>query len=555
MDRNNNTAPLDEDDDGSDTDAAVCAYLINKPAGWSIFTPKLKKKKRNKSAPSIKELVNDVPEVNLGDNADLTSLLTPEEMQEMGIDDLSSLMSFSEKDAAIARAIEQSDDYLTEDELLQIAQTVAEAPAAASMPVHASDHNASPKPAASRTNTALVAWLKQYIYNETDGSWILPAGPKNWKAVAGAVDVDDSGVVLLVPKDSVSDVLVEEARFLCVVGNGENMSSGRGKEKEKAAAADDSALPRIQAVRKFNRARREDILILASASLYDDPNPACSDIVPHIQEKFKDGIRGDSTASPLDRRAQRRLIHCESLRVSSLVQDDWMEAEADVPDDIAVLTEESLSFQESGSFRGRSNFQFGPEVTNAYREINSAADGFPGWTVDRYDKWLFIKRDEGAPMGPLPSDISMQDGSTEGVYIYDGLRDRSMSGPLPKPELYAGSPAPESLVVLENGVKYHVNLGEQFSTGLFLDQRLQRTWLRNNCDENTRVLNCFAHCGGFSIAAAVAGASTVSLDLDKKWLDRIEGQFVENGVDFDDRHDCIYGDCKFNFFTHTGYNF
>lgn len=146
-------------------------------------------------------------------------------------------------------------------------------------------------------------------------------------------------------------------------------------------------------------------------------------------------------------------------------------------------------------------------------------------------------------MGPLPSNDSMQNGNTEGVYIYDGLRDRGMSGPLPKPDLYAGSPAPESLCVFENGVKYHVNLGDQFSTGLFLDQRIQRAWLKNNCDENTRVLNCFAHCGGFSIAAAVAGASTVSLDLDKKWLDRIEGQMVENGIYFDDRHDIIFGDC------------
>ena len=76
-----------------------------------------------------------------------------------------------------------------------------------------------------------------------------------------------------------------------------------------------------------------------------------------------------------------------------------------------------------------------------------------------------------------------------------------------------------------------------------MDQRPQRGWLSQNCDSNTRILNCFAHCGGFSVAAACAGASTVSLDLDKKWLDRIEGQMVLNGVEFDDRHDIIYGDC------------
>ena len=64
--------------------------------------------------------------------------------------------------------------------------------------------------------------------------------------------------------------------------------------------------------------------------------------------------------------------------------------------------------------------------------------------------------------------------------------------------------------------------------------------------KKTRVLNCFAHCGAFSVAAATAGAETVSLDLDKKWLDRIEPQVMANGIDDLNRHDSIYGDCKFN---------
>ena len=39
------------------------------------------------------------------------------------------------------------------------------------------------------------------------------------------------------------------------------------------------------------------------------------------------------------------------------------------------------------------------------------------------------------------------------------------------------------------------------------------------------------------------GASTVSLDLDKKWLDRIRPQMEANGItEWDGKHDCIYGD-------------
>ena len=40
-----------------------------------------------------------------------------------------------------------------------------------------------------------------------------------------------------------------------------------------------------------------------------------------------------------------------------------------------------------------------------------------------------------------------------------------------------------------------------------------------------------------------AGASTVSLDLDKKWLDRIRPQMEANGItEWEGKHDCIYGD-------------
>ena len=112
-----------------------------------------------------------------------------------------------------------------------------------------------------------------------------------------------------------------------------------------------------------------------------------------------------------------------------------------------------------------------------------------------------------------------------------------------RPYLLEGQAAPDRVTIEENGVKYLVSLDKDLSTGIFLDQRPQRAWLTQNCDESTRVLNCFAHTGAFSIAAATAGASTVSLDLNPKWLERVKDQMEENSIEFDERHDCIYGDC------------
>lgn len=135
---------------------------------------------------------------------------------------------------------------------------------------------------------------------------------------------------------------------------------------------------------------------------------------------------------------------------------------------------------------------------------------------------------------------------TAGVYHLPTKVDRSVMGAEKlKPTLFEGKAAPELFPVMENGVTYLVNLGDSFSTGIFLDQRLQRAWLADVCNEDTRVLNCFAHTGAFSVAAATAGATAVSMDLDKKWLDRIRPQMEANGImEWDGVHDCIYGDCK-----------
>jgi 23S rRNA (cytosine1962-C5)-methyltransferase len=79
---------------------------------------------------------------------------------------------------------------------------------------------------------------------------------------------------------------------------------------------------------------------------------------------------------------------------------------------------------------------------------------------------------------------------------------------------------------------------------MYLDQRLHRAWLTCNCNKNAHVLNCFAHCGAFSIVAATAGAPAISLDLNKKWLDhQVQPQLEANGIEFEERHDCIFGDC------------
>jgi 23S rRNA G2069 N7-methylase RlmK/C1962 C5-methylase RlmI len=355
---------------------------------------------------------------------------------------------------------------------------------------------------------SLMSWLKGYVL-ETTGKTIR--GGTNWKAVAGATAIDDSGLVLVAPRSLADRVFVEAASYMAV------------------GTSSDNTKCRVVATKRAHR--HDDVVQVLEYDQFAETASTCDDVAALCES-----VRG---AEELERKAPRRLIHCQGLTVSTEVS--FVEAKTEsVPGDIWIYTSngDSSSSQygfSKGSFRGREALRESNHTT-AYREINGAADGFPGWTVDRYDKWLVVYHDPSLPRGPLPS---IHDGYTAGVYYVE----KSKTNDLVRPRLLEGKAAPERFEVLENGIKYSVSLHHDFSTGIFLDQRPQRAWLRQHCTNATRVLNTFAHTGAFGVAAAAAGASTVNIDLNRKWLDRFPLHLAANGIEFDERHDCIYGDC------------
>ena len=78
----------------------------------------------------------------------------------------------------------------------------------------------------------------------------------------------------------------------------------------------------------------------------------------------------------------------------------------------------------------------------------------------------------------------------------------------------------------------------------FLDQRDNRRALRARVRPGVKVLNCFAYTCAFSVAAAAAGARTVSVDLSRRSLDWGKENFRLNGLDpaADAGHDFLAGD-------------
>ena len=100
------------------------------------------------------------------------------------------------------------------------------------------------------------------------------------------------------------------------------------------------------------------------------------------------------------------------------------------------------------------------------------------------------------------------------------------------PKLLSGGEG-ESLqtVATENHLKFGIDFGAGYSAGLFVDQRENRRFVRQL--KPKRMLNCFAYTCAFSVAAAVAGAKTVNVDLSRKSLERARQNFALNDLSTD----------------------
>jgi 23S rRNA (cytosine1962-C5)-methyltransferase len=90
---------------------------------------------------------------------------------------------------------------------------------------------------------------------------------------------------------------------------------------------------------------------------------------------------------------------------------------------------------------------------------------------------------------------------------------------------------PDEWTLTEGGLRYLVDFGKKQNTGLFLDMRYGRDWVRANAS-GKRVLNLFAYTCGFSVAAIEGGADfVVNLDMSRAALSRGRDNHRLNGHD------------------------
>ncbi len=176
------------------------------------------------------------------------------------------------------------------------------------------------------------------------------------------------------------------------------------------------------------------------------------------------------------------------------------------------------------------------------RLVFGEADQLPGMTVDRFGdvlsvqvlslgmekrKHLFLDglievlRERNLPVSCIYERNDVKIRELEGMEQYKGF----YHSPLLAPE------EEKTLVdIVENGIRYTVDVENGQKTGFFLDQKFNRL-AAASIARGRHVLDCFTHTGAFALNAAKGGAASVTaLDISEEAVQMAAHNGIINGL-------------------------
>lgn len=143
----------------------------------------------------------------------------------------------------------------------------------------------------------------------------------------------------------------------------------------------------------------------------------------------------------------------------------------------------------------------------SFRLIHGEGDGLSGLIVDVYGSVAVIQCHTLGMWKDLKFIVqALLDLSAGFRSIYSKSEDILQYADVKDGYLWGDSP--DEVEILEEGLRYRVDFVKGQKTGLFLDQRDNRSLLVHYCRDKL-VLNTFCYTGGFSLAALKGGAAEV----------------------------------------------
>lgn len=174
--------------------------------------------------------------------------------------------------------------------------------------------------------------------------------------------------------------------------------------------------------------------------------------------------------------------------------------------------------------------------TSSCRVIFGEADFLPGLVVDKFSDVLVVQslamgidRMKETIIRLLVETLEKDGISIRGVYERSDAKVRKQEGMLPV-KGFLSEPFDTKVQIVENGVKYIVDVEEGQKTGFFLDQKYNRLSIHKIC-QGMDVLDCFTHTGSFALNAGIAGAKSVlGIDASQLAVDQATENAKLNGL-------------------------
>ncbi len=170
------------------------------------------------------------------------------------------------------------------------------------------------------------------------------------------------------------------------------------------------------------------------------------------------------------------------------------------------------------------------------RVIFGEADFLPGLVIDKYEDVLVVQslalgidRMKDTILAILCR-ILQEDGiRIRGIYERSDAKVRLQEG-MELKKGFIGDAFDPLVQIIENGVRYEVDVAEGQKTGFFLDQKYNRLAVQKLC-KGAKVLDCFTHTGSFALNAAYAGAREVlACDASRLAVEQAEKNASLNGL-------------------------
>ena len=176
------------------------------------------------------------------------------------------------------------------------------------------------------------------------------------------------------------------------------------------------------------------------------------------------------------------------------------------------------------------------------RLIFGEADQFPGLTVDRFNDLIVtqtlslgIELRKEMLFNLLIKILQEMGENIRGLFERNDVKIRLLEG-MEEGKAWFATPllpnhGPVTTEIVENGIKYTVDVENGQKTGFFLDQKYNRQAVAKIA-KGKHVLDCFSHTGSFALNAAQGGAASVTaVDISAEAVRMADHNAKINGYD------------------------